>query len=111
MRKIRENISEIKDEVIVKVYCSFCEKEIDCPENMLKLKKMFVMTALKRLEVKFQLENCVKFMLILTSRNLERVYHLFFQRIQLQWPFQRYGKVIKKIKNMSKKEMVEEMVL
>jgi len=71
MRKIEENVYEIKDEDIVKVNCNFCGKELDCPKNML------VMTALKRLGMTFQPDNWVKFMFILIWRNLKRICHLF----------------------------------
>ena len=110
MRKMRENVSEIKDEDIVKVNCSFCGKEIDCPENMLKSKKHACYDCFKKIgdeiparelgkiHVDFDMEKFGEDMPSLLAENTTAV---TFPEI---WKNHK-----KEIKNMSKKEMAEEM--
>lgn len=110
MRKMKENVSEIKEEDIVKVNCSFCGKEIDCPKNMLKSKKHACYDCFKKIGDEIPAKEVGKIHVDFDMEQFEEDMPSFLAENATAATFPEIWKRHKiEIKNMSKKEMAKEM--
>ena len=110
MRKMKENVSEIKDEDIVKVNCSFCGKEIDCPKNMLKSKKHACYDCFKKIGDEIPAKEVGKIHVDFDMGQFEEDMPSFLAENATATTFPEIWKMHKiEIKKMSKKEMAKEM--
>ena len=110
MRKMKENVSEIKEEDIVKVNCSFCGKEIDCPKNMLKSKKHACYDCFKKIGDEIPAKEVGKIHVDFDMGQFEEDMPSFLAENATATTFPEIWKMHKiEIKKMSKKEMAKEM--